>query len=555
MARFNWLKWILAIGLLASLGFSRPGAASQDSEPLPPQIILVMDISGSMSGRVVPNPPPAELRALLDEIYAAENLPEAKSREDQLKAILEQPEIKTASENLAQAKYDRQTYIQDSLGVNLFDAITQINNQLDPYNCEGVGYRLVDEGSVYDALQYASNSCGDFPSSVRTEVESLVWFLNDTQVQSQQETIQDLNDVYQNLLTQSGYSRISDELEDLYENSGYYSLTNQLDERAEQLGLPTRLEFAKAAASSILDLIELDYRANGQVQQVGVVTFSTYPGVLQPLTSDIASTRALIEALEPTRTTNLGGGLETALDMAQASPNPTTIILLSDGWLNTGPPRSIVTGSMTERANSMGVRICSAGFGTREEDIDRELLEGLATRTNGKYLFTSSGGELVSFFSACRQSSVAENVMEFQGPIQPGETVEAGQFEIERGSPELTISLNFIEGELDLIITDPTGAQVTADYSGLTQMFSPGLKLWTFEKPEQGIWKVQVTSTDASQDVGVYYVVVSAKPGSKLPSNLLIGGGAVLLVGCCCLTFLLLAGGAFLYFRSRNKKK
>ena len=544
----------LLLGLLASLGFASPAPAFQTPQPLQPQIILVIDVSGSMAEYVIPDPPPDELRELLDKIYAVENLPEITALEDQLDAILEQPEIKAALFRLEEARFVRLKYIQENLGVDLFDRTIAIETLLEPYQCAYLAASLMDEASVAAAREYAERECANLPSDVKAQIESQIAYLDDSEVSRLYVQVENLSDEYSQLRKATQYDTINSQLNKLYRENNYYDLTGSLDEKAAELGLPSRLDFAKSAADSILDLVGLDFRVSGQTQRVGLVIFTTYAKMIQPLTADIEGTRAIIEGFEPLNSTNLGGGLEIALDMADASPNPTTIILLSDGWSNTGVPRDTILSTLTERARTQGTRICSAGFGTREDDVDKELLETLATSTDGKYLFTSSGGELVSFFIACRQSSVAENVTEFQGAISPGQTVEAGRFLLERGNAELTISLNFIEGDLDLLITDPNGTRVAADYPGLTQLFSPGLKLWTIQEPEAGEWNLQVTSGVVNDKPGIYYVVVSTKPGgTNLPDNLLTIGLVVLIGLLCAVIVLFVTGGLIWYARSRKK--
>ncbi|MDL1920497.1 VWA domain-containing protein [Chloroflexi bacterium CFX5] len=525
----------------------------------PSQIILVMDVSGSMAGYVIPSPPPDELRELLDKIYAIENDPAIKDLEDELDAILEQPAIKEASAKTSEADYERMTHIQNSFGVDLFDLTLHIEEILIKHNCEEYAARYaIDESSVDEALEYLGGRCGEITQDERNEIADRLDFLDDSTVQELTSRRDDLEQRYYDLLDDTQYYEISDQLDALYDESGYYELSGELDEKAEALGLPTRLDFAKAAASSILDLMELDQKVSGQNQKVGLVVFTTYAKMLLPFTSDIQEARETIESLRDQNMTNLGGGLEIALEMAKGSEEQTTIILLSDGWTNVGAPRETILDSTSRQIAEQGIRICSAGFGTKEDDIDKELLGQLADETGGKYLFTSSGGELVSFFIACRQQTVAEDVASLQGPINAGQTVHAGQFNVEPYTAELTLALNYINADLNLLITDPAGEQVTAGYPNLTQSFSPGLQLWKIENPEAGEWRIEVQSGNAGEDVGVYHVVISTTPGEpplvETPANNLVILTALIGIVCVLIAAIFFAGGGFLLYYARKKK-
>lgn len=530
---------------------STPNAEAQSQS----QIILVIDISGSMASYVIPSPPPEELRNLLDDIYAVENDPDIKVLEDQLDAIRERPEIKEAEDKLSQAEYEKAKYIQDALGVDLFDLTLELQEKLIQQTCqEYLVTGIMGADSTEDATNFLENNCSTMPGSEVNEIANMLAFLNNSQVQELASKAQTLDIEYDELIERTNYEGIERNLESLYDNSGYYNLNEELEKEAQRLGLPTRLDFAKSAAFSIFDLMELDQRAGGQNQQIGLVVFTTYAKMLLPLTTNIENARIAVKDLEEQNMTNLGGGLEIALEMSEETKNPTTIILLSDGWANVGHSRSAIMGSLSGQAKTQGIRVCSTGFGTKEDDVDSDLLSQIAKNTGGKYLFTSSGGELVSFFIACRQSTVYENVDVFQGPVDSGQVVTVKEFEVAENTAEMTLSLNFINGDLTLLITDPKGEQVFAGYPLATQTFSSGLQVWKVEKPMSGVWKIEVKSNDTGKNVGVYHVVVSTKPGTAVEKNILLFGG-VLLAGGICLTVAFIVLGGLLYFFKRKSGK
>lgn len=495
---------------------AEPSAGQIPAVDLPQsQLVLVMDVSGSMSAYVMTEAAPEEVQELYDQINRIRNLPEVVALQAEIDAILESPDIKAAGEKRSASEYARITYIQDELGVNLFDWSSSFMQLMQDASCEPEVYpsEVVGQVSVDLAMRVIQDRCESLSDDTSDEIQRLIAFLDDERVQQMQAEIDALRDEYWDLLEAANYSETSMQLQDIYAEHNYYELSAQWNEKAEQLGVRTRLDFAKSAANSILDLTKLDEQVSGQRHDVAVVVFSTTAKTLRPLSGDIEETRDVISGLETMTSTNLGQGVDLALDMLDDPEIPATIILLSDGYSNVGPSRDVIHGEITNRAVEKGVNICAAGFGTDEEHVDGELLTSLAENTGGQFLFTSHGGELVSFFIACRQSIAADDVTQFAGFIASGQTRDAGQVEIGAGNGELTIALNFVTGNLELVVLDPEGEQVGEAYPGLTQLTSPGLRLTTIEAPKAGDWTLRVRSNVGSAETGAYHIVVSTKEG------------------------------------------
>jgi Ca-activated chloride channel family protein len=196
---------------------------------------------------------------------------------------------------------------------------------------------------------------------------------------------------------------------------------------------PNRMEATKEAALSFVDK-----QPSGV--KIGVVSFSDFGALVQAPTRDKELVRKAIDRLRPQRGTNIGGGLQTALDAlyegsdtprptvtsgqpqpggpalgGRATPAPApqaagqnqkappaSIVLVSDGESNVGPPPL----DIAQEAVQAGVKVYTIGIGTREgvnlnimgrrvfTRLDEESLKGMADMTGGKYLTATNEAEL-----------------------------------------------------------------------------------------------------------------------------------------------------------------
>jgi Ca-activated chloride channel family protein len=200
---------------------------------------------------------------------------------------------------------------------------------------------------------------------------------------------------------------------------------------------PNRMEATKEAALSFVDK-----QPSGV--KIGVVSFSDFGALVQAPTRDKDLARKAIDRLRPQRGTNIGGGLQTALDAlyegsdtprptatagqqqpgvpiigGRATPAPApqgsardqkappaSIVLVSDGESNVGPPPLEVA----QEAVQAGVKIYTIGIGTREgvnlniqgrrvfTRLDEESLRGMADMSGGKYLTATNEAELSAVY-------------------------------------------------------------------------------------------------------------------------------------------------------------
>lgn len=192
---------------------------------------------------------------------------------------------------------------------------------------------------------------------------------------------------------------------------------------------PNRMEATKEAANLFVS------RQPSGVK-IGVVSFSDFGALVQPPTRDKELVQKAIDRLRPQRGTNIGGGLQTALDalyegsdaprptvvpsgsagpIARPTPVPTpnpaaadakappaSIVLVSDGESNVGPPAVEVA----QEAQRAGVKVYTVGIGTKEgvnlniqgrrvfTRLDEDTLRSIADTTGGRYLNAQNESEL-----------------------------------------------------------------------------------------------------------------------------------------------------------------
>lgn len=175
---------------------------------------------------------------------------------------------------------------------------------------------------------------------------------------------------------------------------------------------PSRLDAAKAAASSFLDKLPERFR-------VGLVSFSSTVNVLEEPTDNRDAVRSSLEALEGDVGTALGDAIVTSVGLAptkeeqQKLPGGKSlfaVLLLSDGANTTGSePLAIL-----DQAKASGVPVYTIALGTDEGTVeitndfgftqtyavppDRETLRRVAEETGGKYFEAPTEADLKAVY-------------------------------------------------------------------------------------------------------------------------------------------------------------
>jgi len=132
--------------------------------------------------------------------------------------------------------------------------------------------------------------------------------------------------------------------------------------------------------------------------RLAVVVFHSKAEVLVPSTElddEVrAEARQRISAMEARGTTEMAGGLQTALDQVLANYNPNGInrvVLLGDGI----PNQAANLEYTAKRAADRGVAVTTLGLGL---DYDETLMGKLADLSGGRYRYIETADKLVGFF-------------------------------------------------------------------------------------------------------------------------------------------------------------
>ncbi|MGD9894828.1 MAG: VWA domain-containing protein [Dehalococcoidia bacterium] len=198
---------------------------------------------------------------------------------------------------------------------------------------------------------------------------------------------------------------------------------------------PNRMEATKEAVRNFV-------REQPKGVEIGVVSFSDSAALVQAPTTDKDDVLRAIDRLQPQAGTNIGSGLQTALDAidrgvdappSTATPTPApaaqsadepptaTVVLISDGESNIGPDPVEVA----EAAAAAGVRVYTVGIGTPQgvrlsirgqsilTRLDEPTLREMAETTGGQYLSAQDESELMQVYDdLARNQSTEEETVE-----------------------------------------------------------------------------------------------------------------------------------------------
>jgi Ca-activated chloride channel family protein len=172
---------------------------------------------------------------------------------------------------------------------------------------------------------------------------------------------------------------------------------------------PNRIEAAKKVAEDFIDSRPND--------RIGLVVFGGESFTQCPLTTDHAVLKNLFSGIQSgilADGTAIGEGLATSVNRIKDSKaRSKVIILLTDGVNNIG---AIAPETAGEIAKTFGIRVYSIGVGTRgmapypfktpfgiqyqnmEVQIDEDVLQNIATETDGKYFRATNTSKLKQIY-------------------------------------------------------------------------------------------------------------------------------------------------------------
>ncbi|MEZ4864461.1 MAG: VWA domain-containing protein [Caldilineaceae bacterium] len=272
-----------------------------------------------------------------------------------------------------------------------------------------------------------------------------------------------------------------------------------------------KLATAKQGAQNFIDLASGNNSSTAApvVDNVGIASYSDNPSIdypISPMTgTNKSAAKAAINALGAGGSTNIGGGLQTALDMILGEGDPVSnevIVLLSDGLHNTGTEPAAVLPAIQNR----NVTVYTIGVGG---DVDASLLSNIASTTGGSYAFAADAQQLQSHFEKIYQQ-VRKNgeIVELKSTPTTPLVVAAGQSAssvveldsyTERGG-EATFFLSWDTGDLDLTLIRPDQTTVNdTDADVAMHVKGTNSELYRMKDPAAGSWAVTVTSASGAE--------------------------------------------------------
>lgn len=538
------------------------------------QILLVLDVSGSMSTPVYTGLVPQDLLSLLLELDGITQDPEYLQLQDQIQEAENDQAVLEAKQNQTQAYQNLSEWIEDDQEASLQHIQGEIRARLEEAECETGSANLISTaGSSESIMSYLYKDCPTATNkwTLVEDLLDLVPYLNNRDYKDLKDEWLAANQEYEAALYISGYATFAARLETYKQETGMEEIQAEIDRLVIEYGIPSRLDLAKSAAVNLIDLSKLDLNRTGRESLIGLVTFSNQAMMEHILTQDHETLKPLITAMVPLQQTNIGDALSLGLNELDqnADPDqPMMLILLSDGHANVGLSSSEILAAIPAQARQNNVILCTAGFADLETEVDFPLLEGLADQTDGEYLFTNNGAELGSFFAACRENAAGKQLLnQISGVLPADQFQEISQVDLESNTCELTLTLNFLSGTPLIELTKPGGENLDPVSEGVDYQSQNQVQLLTVEYPEEGEWSIALSNDDQEGEAAVYSLVISTEPclGNENPPEsdsqeaaslpfLLTDRGFSFLIGGLIGVIVILGAGTVLLINYRQRR-
>lgn len=301
-------------------------------------------------------------------------------------------------------------------------------------------------------------------------------------------------------------------LAQLEQDIDQYLKTHNLDLKEQ-----SRLGAARRAAKSYLDLLALSRQGSGTNDRVALITFETTLGVNQALTDNYTKARQTLDTLEPLGGTNMGAGIQAALDRLGTTPaTPSArkqIILLTDGFNNDGMTNEEILNGPAKIAKSRNIPIYTIGFGLVPQTVDEQFLGDLARATGGAYTFADTPEALNNTLMSYQSYNSGKVLASFEGSISAGQNLSAGTVQVPTGGQSLRMAYRTStpDATIDLTVTGPDGRALTKSSPGVSLAKNGNLAVMTVENPQAGDWRVNVSRQDLGKSPTGYAITASTE--------------------------------------------
>lgn len=279
----------------------------------------------------------------------------------------------------------------------------------------------------------------------------------------------------------------------------------------DSMGSGTKLDAAKTAASSVINMIQLETTSQQVKHGAGLASFSDIGYLHSSLTSQFEWLQQKLRSYQPLSSTNIGAGLEKGLSILSGSGSKQkVIILLSDGQTNTGmTPDEIISGPV-KTASEQGIVIYTIGFGEHGA-LDEDLLRRIAQKTGGLYYYANEAFKLENVYVKLRHQSTGDLLADYSGSVSSVQK-EAGSFDIESSGQELRGTINWENNPAELLLKDPEGMTVDTEYPGVDIYQQSKPNYFIIKNPRPGTW---TTYVKAKQDGSSNYNIIISSRKAK----------------------------------------
>jgi hypothetical protein len=510
------LVLLIAVSLAPSGILAAPSQQADSGEVI--QIVLVLDVSGSMGTRVFSGLVPEDLLSLLLRMREIEIDPDHVSLNETMEMAREDPAVAAAEMEWTEAFNAMSERVNAEYGQSIPEVRNNVRVALEDAGCQGYVDQTIATAGSSDQIEFSLNAVcpeGTVSAELRQTIDDQTAYVSDAEYLSLRQTWIEAAGRFDDALDAAGYPSAQQQLDEFRAGVGFDNIQDEIDRLVEVYNIPTRLELAKSAAINLIELSRLDKVNTGRDSVVGLVTFTNQAMLEHGLTLDYEALEALIRRWTPQEQTNIGDALTLGLNELSGSADPDQpmlVILLSDGHANVGMLSPEILAAIPPRANSLEATICTAGFADFEAEVDVVLLDGLAEQTEGEYLFTNSGAELGSFFVACREAVAGKELLgQITDILDAGEQKEIGSVEIQPNTCELNFAMNFLSGAPFIQLYDPDGAPVDSSTADFSYQRGENVQLLSLRNPASGEWVIDVSNDDLSGEAAVFSVVISAE--------------------------------------------
>ncbi len=271
----------------------------------------------------------------------------------------------------------------------------------------------------------------------------------------------------------------------------------------------TRIEALRESAHVITNVVEISSEQYEGNHGLAIVQFDDTAQTVAVPHNDYEFINACIDTLQTNGSTNITAGLKNGIDqLINTNANQKVIILMTDGIDNCSSDSQIL--EQARRAKDNGIKIFSIGFG---DSADADILQQVADIAGGEYRFSSTDSiaNIIGGFLYSYQASQGEVLVDYQSTIKEGEIVTVDSFTVPDKSGDLNTVLWWPGSILDIILVDPNGREVDADYPGATIDDETIPATVTVKDPLPGDWEFKVKGVETSYEDEPFYAIASFK--------------------------------------------